>query len=215
MIEELNPRAQALLEAARGGLGPDDAVLARVRHRVVTGAGSAAAVTGLGAVAKLAIVGVVAAVATGGWLATRPRHERAVAAGPLGLAAPVEPASTSRFETAAPLDPPRVAPPSRSSPVRRTTALAAASLADEVALVDAAMAALRGGDPAAALAATERHAARIGARGQLAEEAAALRIEALCRLGDARADAAWETFATRWPASPQRMRIAAACKDRP
>ena len=44
-------------------------------------------------------------------------------------------------------------------------------------------------------------------------EAAALRVEALCRLGDDRADAGWDAFLVRWPTSAQQPRIAAACKE--
>lgn len=224
MTDDLSPRARALLDAARDGLGPDDAVLARVRDRVIAGgaagaagAAAASASTGGGIAGKLAIVGIVAAIGGGVWLGLGLGRagEPAPAASAPELAAPVETSTTSRFEAAAPTAPPPSASPLPSAPAaaRRAVPVTAPSLADEVAVVDAAMAALRAGDLQAALAATDRHSATFGERGQLAEEAAALRVEALCRLGDDRADAGWDAFLVRWPTSAQQPRIAAACKE--
>jgi hypothetical protein len=104
---------------------------------------------------------------------------------------------------------PRIHAPRFSAPRRRP---ARPSLADEVALVDDAMAALRRDDAAAALAAADDHVARFGHRGQLAEEAAAIRVEALCALGDARWSASLDDFDARWARSAQRQRLTAACK---
>ena len=57
------------------------------------------------------------------------------------------------------------------------------TLADEVALVDDAMAALRRDDASAALVAADDHVKRFGKKGQLAEEAQAIRVEALVPAG--------------------------------
>ncbi len=77
------------------------------------------------------------------------------------------------------------------------------------------MSALRRDDATAALAAADDHVARVGKRGQLAEEAAAVRVEALCRLGDTRWSSALDSFDSRWPRSAQRPRLTTACKDVP
>lgn len=74
------------------------------------------------------------------------------------------------------------------------------------------MAALRRDDARAALAAADDHVARFGTRGQLAEEASAIRVESLCRLGDARWATALDAFDAKFPRSAQRPRLTAACK---
>ena len=84
-------------------------------------------------------------------------------------------------------------------------------LAREVELLDTAMAALRGGDAAAALLAVQRHAAETAGRGQLAEDAAAIEIEALCRLHDPTTSAKLEAFDARFPRSAQRSRLTSVC----
>ena len=84
-------------------------------------------------------------------------------------------------------------------------------LAREVELVDAAMAALRRGDATAALASVRMHRAETADRGQLAEDAAAIEIEALCRLRDRRVAAKLEAFDARWPESAQRSRLSTNC----
>ncbi|MGN6104351.1 MAG: hypothetical protein ACTHU0_04545 [Kofleriaceae bacterium] len=86
-----------------------------------------------------------------------------------------------------------------------------ADLAREVALVDRAMSSLRGGDPAGALDAVRLHARETAGDGQLAEDAAAIEIEALCRLHDASARDKLAAFDARWPASAQRTRITRRC----
>jgi hypothetical protein len=109
------------------------------------------------------------------------------------------PASASALAPAAPAPTPAPAAPRR------------ADLAREVALVDQAMAALRRGEPAAALAAVRVHAAETAGAGQLAEDAAAIEIEALCRLHDPTAGAKLAAFDARWPRSAQRSRLTARC----
>jgi hypothetical protein len=54
--------------------------------------------------------------------------------------------------------------------------------------------------------------ARLFPDGQLAEEAAALHVEALCRLADPTAADALTTFQRRWPRSAATARLATTCQ---
>ncbi|AUX27125.1 uncharacterized protein SOCEGT47_077040 [Sorangium cellulosum] len=86
----------------------------------------------------------------------------------------------------------------------------ASALASELALLDTARRALRRGDPAAALALLDRHA-REFAGAQLADEAAAIRVEALASKGDrAGAHAAARRFLEAHPGSPHVDRVESA-----
>jgi hypothetical protein len=87
----------------------------------------------------------------------------------------------------------------------------AVGLAREVELVDLAMAALRRGDPGGALRAVQRHTAETLGHGQLAEDAAAIEIEALCHLHDPSTNAKLEAFDARFPSSAQRSRLNNQC----
>jgi hypothetical protein len=82
-----------------------------------------------------------------------------------------------------------------------------ANLAREVELIDLAMSALRRRDTAQALAAIHTHATETAGAGQLAEDAAAIEIEALCRLRDETVTAKLATFDARFPRSAQRSRL--------
>jgi hypothetical protein len=86
-----------------------------------------------------------------------------------------------------------------------------ASLAREVELIDLAMVALRKQTPAAALAAITTFDKETRGRGQMAEDAAAIALEAHCRLGhDVSAKLA--AFDASYPSSAQRSRIRDACR---
>jgi hypothetical protein len=113
--------------------------------------------------------------------------------------------------TPAPASAPAPAAPTPTAPAPAPAAPRRADLAREVVLVDQAMAALRRGEPAAALAAVRVHAAETAGAGQLAEDAAAIEIEALCRLHDPDAGARLAAFDARWPQSAQRSRLTARC----
>jgi len=89
---------------------------------------------------------------------------------------------------------------------------AAIELGREVALIDLAMSALRRDDAAAALRVVEEYAAEAGEGGQLRQDAAAIEIEALCKLGDPRARDRRTAFDARFPHSVQRARLEAACR---
>ena len=219
MNDELGSATRALLDAAREGITPQPAAIARVRANVgaAIGAGAAGAL-----VAKLGAIAIVAAIAIGGavyFAADEPdRVAPVVPPREHPVTAPVvattnqpaiEPAPAPREEL---MMPPIVAShaaptPSHARPVVR------ADLAREVELIDDAMAALRRGDATAALAAVRRHASETVGSGQLAEDAAAIEIEALCRLGGAPGgiDAKRAAFDARWPGSAQRARLEKEC----
>lgn len=237
-VDPLSNRAQALLDAARDGLGPDDAAIARMRDKVLAGAGgigvaAGTAKAGMSLASKLTIVSLVAAVVGGGaWWMLRGSSSGSGSGSGSGSATPVAlsevPKAPSRradsIEAAVAVAPdlvaaakpvaPNEAPkePSRKAHATAPSKSRSPSLADEVALVDDAMAALRRDDPSAALAAADDHVARFGARGQLAEEASAIRVESLCRLGDSRWSSALDAFDAHWPRSAQRPRLSVACK---
>ncbi|HEX4420068.1 MAG TPA: hypothetical protein VH165_19270, partial [Kofleriaceae bacterium] len=107
---------------------------------------------------------------------------------------------------------PATAPP--SAPPRapaQAAAPPAIGLAREVELIDRAMAALRGGDPAEALRMVRRHTAETAGHGQLAEDAAAIEIEALCQLHDPSTNRQLEVFDARFPRSAQRSQLTNQC----
>jgi hypothetical protein len=141
--------------------------------------------------------------------AAEPRVEAAMSAPSREAAAPAAPEPEPEPEIemapivrdAEPKRPPGPPPP---SPRR-------ADLAREVELVDQAMAALRRGEPKAALAAVRVHRAETAGAGQLAEDAAAIEIEALCRLHDPGTGAKLAAFDAKWPESAQRSRLTARC----
>jgi hypothetical protein len=107
--------------------------------------------------------------------------------------------------------PARGAPAARNVAGPRAAGATAATLAREVELVDLAMAALRQGDPAAALRAVQQHASETAGRGQLAEDATAIEIEARCHLHDPTTHAKLEAFDARYPRSAQRSRLSSTC----
>ncbi|MBL0219212.1 MAG: hypothetical protein IPQ07_35750 [Myxococcales bacterium] len=216
--DQLGSSARALLDAAREGLGPDAAAIGRVRAKVGAQVGAGAA-TGLAL--KLGLVGIALAVAVGvGLYATRDHA---------ALSASETPAidlPSARSEASPPVVRPgaaaegmpviEMAPQSavRARPVLRADAPVAAgiTLTREVELIDLAMAALRRGDAGAALVAIHTHARETRGAGQLAEDAAAIEVEALCRLHDPAVASKLEAFDTQFPRSAQRSRLTTVCK---
>jgi hypothetical protein len=85
-----------------------------------------------------------------------------------------------------------------------------ASLAREVELIDFAMVSLRKRAPHAALEAIKAYHRVTHGRGQMAEDAAAIEIEARCNM-DLDAVALIARFDLKWPESAQRERIQTAC----
>ncbi|HEX5058859.1 MAG TPA: hypothetical protein VFV99_05835 [Kofleriaceae bacterium] len=88
------------------------------------------------------------------------------------------------------------------------------SLAREVELIDLAGVSLKRRAPHAALEAIKAYERETHGRGQMAEEAAAIAIEARCNM-DLDVTAAIERFDARWPESAQRERIQTACFAKP
>lgn len=260
--EGLSPAARALLDAARDGMAPDAAAIGRMRAKVASAAGTAAASTGAAIAFKLGIVAVVATLAAGAAIygnrtrtvtppqielpATRsdvhapivqirvdapavadasratatiemaPMHAGHAKAAPTHgspahgsstHAAPMQAAPTHGASTHA--------APTPAAPTRAEATVAAAptgiDLAREVELVDLAMAALRRGDTAAALTAIRKHRSETRGAGQLAEDAAAIEIEALCRRHDPAVVAKLEAFDAKFPRSAQRSRLSTTC----
>ncbi len=211
-MTELSPAARALIDAARDGMTPSAAALRRVRGRV-----DAAAVGSAGGmlVAKLSLVVVVAGIVAGAVALRSRRGDAALPAVRLESSSPIEPARSERVNEAAPA--PRAEAPHaivepRHAPVAKTDdAPKPVGLAREVELVDAAMTALKAGDPRTALASVRVHREETRGAGQLAEDVAAIEIEALCRLHDRRVVAKLEAFDLRWPESAQRSRLSTNC----
>lgn len=107
---------------------------------------------------------------------------------------------------------PVAAPVTTASASPRAPARDGDALAQELALFEPARAALLAGDARTALRLLDRHHQRFSA-GMFAHEAAAARVEALCRLGDRRAAAARREFATRWPDSTLLPFLRGVCDD--
>jgi hypothetical protein len=215
-MTELSTSTRALLDAARGG-GPDPAAIARMRGKIETAVAApaaASATTTIGIAGKLGLLALVLVVATGAVvLGTRSRSIDSVAVA-ITEPVPAPVAKTVRESSppvaVAPAEIEIEMPEARARPAR-AKAVEPITLAREVELVDRAMAAVRRGDARAALAAVHAYTAEAGQRGQLAEDAAAIEIEALCTLRDSSAAARRSVFEARWPASAQRAKLARAC----
>ena len=195
MTDGLSEASRALLAAARQGLAPDAAAVKRVRAKVASGG----LVAGLGA--KLLVLALIAA-AGGAALATR-HHDR-IDAPILDVPVAVE---VSHVTVAVAHD---EAPPAPAVAVVPRPAKRGIELAREVALIDQATSAA----PGAALIILQTYANESRGHGQLAEDAAAIELEARCRLGE---DVAGRlaAFDARWPASAQRARVGDVCGLQP
>jgi hypothetical protein len=108
--------------------------------------------------------------------------------------------------------PPAHAGAARGSGASLETRRAGIELGREVELIDAAMAALRRGDAAGALRVMQEYAAEAGDAGQLRQDAAAIEIEALCKLRDPAVRDKRAAFDARFLHSAQRARLEAACR---
>ncbi len=212
------PGMHELLQAARAD-GPTPAELARLRTKVL-----APKVGWLAA--KWILVGlVVIGGGIAGYLVTRPEPrqifvEAPMVARPGPVVATPAPAHAPVLVVTVPPAP--VAPPVVITPPKPHRSPAPAvvtpvppvlvppaqvSEVSEVALLEQARAALRGGDLAHALELTDR-AATLYSDGVLVEEREALEIEALAKLGrHDDAAARWSKFVTSYPHSNYRPRL--------
>jgi hypothetical protein len=211
--------SRSLLAAARDGLSPDAATTARVRARVASAVAPAAATTAAGssgALLKLAALVVIAGVIATGFAI--PRGPRANAP-TLSLRAndTDEPAAriapTASRESALPHHGSTTvyAPTTANIATNDTAAREPVSLAREVELIDNAMSAIRNGEPAKALVTLTVFDRETLGQAQLAEDAAAINLEARCALGQD-VVARLAAFDAKWPSSAQRARISAACR---
>jgi hypothetical protein len=207
--------SRSLLNAAREGLGPDPEVAARVRARVGAAVGAPVAkptaakpipAGGSGMLLKLGAVVLVAGVITGGLALRRDAHVESPRVSAASTQPDVPEPATLRSTREE-----RGPTPFVSAPTKGVRPLSPASLSREVELIDQAMAALRRNEPAAALASMKTFDRETLGRAQMAEEAAAITIEARCGLGEDVA-ARIEAFDRAWPTSAERARITDACR---
>ena len=221
MIDELPPDVRALISASRGRLAPDAATVARlhasVRAAVAVGGGVATGATAV--IAKLAVVAV--AVATVGTVAYVRHGSSQPAIAPTIAVTTTTTTAADDTEVAPriiaverepaprpPAEPVVVAPVTTIPPVATPP-----SLAREIDLVDQASKALHRGDHAAVLAIIHTYDAETSGHGQLAQDAAAIALEAACASNAPDAAAKLAAFTRRWPHSAQHTRFAAVCHE--
>lgn len=235
----LSPEARSIIEAARGGDDPSPHDRKRVRSSLVlrlgagaatvgaaTSAGTAAAAgashaagTGLlvGLLPKgLAVLSAVTAIGIGAYVAHEPEapSQEAVAS----VTVPVSPPPVAS-EARVPFAPVEFQSPTEIVPTVELPRHAAApakvpegpSLASEVESLREAHTALREGKANEALDVLDRDAAPADSSA-LDQERAAVRIFALCRLGQTdEAHRLAGEFLAKWPSSPHAPRIRTAC----
>jgi hypothetical protein len=239
-MDDLSPRARALLEAAHGMDDPIPGDSARVRRSVMTRIGT----TGLGAAVfslslerAKALLGIATPkvvalmlIAAGGSAVYQHAHQRDVQR----ISAPASMPSAPLSASPAPaVSVPAAAPESepisaelpapahesrklRSASKRVATTRAVdpnAGLEAEMRCVRAADAALRGGNLNEAEGLLEQHAREFPA-GTLSEERDGLRIVAACQSGDSDSQRAATQFLERSPRSLLAGRVRAACSSR-
>jgi hypothetical protein len=207
---------------------------AAVGAKAVVGAATVKTAAGI-AGAKLVAIAVVASVAVGGGVvvATRGGGEPAhvapapqhVASAPAPRPAPAPSPAPPVEQPPPPADEPPPAPAAsipipppaphhapKPAPVAPPPAREPATLAREVTLLDDATSALRNGHPADAIATIKIYQRETAGQGQMAQDVAALELEALCALHAPEVPAKLAVFDQRWPKSAERARIAAACR---
>jgi len=234
-MDDMNPNARALLNAARSYDDPTESDQDRVRAAVLMRVGSVAAMgtaaitaakassaaasagpliasslasTALfsGIATKIGAVVVIGAIASGAYVAFRAPH--APAAKPVAaLAAPVvELVPAPAAEPAA--TPATDLPLEEAKPSSVRPRGRAADLEGEMKLLRQADGALRRGDSAAALAALNKHAAQYPS-GVLSQEREGVRVIALC--GQGQGQSAAQRFLASSAKSPLASRIRSAC----
>ena len=219
MTTGLERKAHRLVELGRGGDDPSAAQLLSLHGAVAARiaaegaiAASGTTVTGKVASAGAFMKGLVAAgaIATGaaGFYALQPSEPapaRPVHVAPSPPKSQPEPAPAPETSVAPVTETP--APPSRA--VKPPSSL---RLEDEAALLAEVQGALRSGQATVALGKLESYDRRFPA-GMLRAEADAAKVFALCSAGRVeKARAAASRFAQRYPSSPARARVQAACK---
>jgi hypothetical protein len=233
---ELGADVRALLGQGRDHFGPDAATIARLRSRIDSAVATVPASAAKALGVKLTIVAVTATVGAGVYRFVDARIDAVALAAP--QIAVLEP--DSELELRSSLASQEPSPPSAPSsepamtieasvalvpsPVAVEPAVEAAalapspepgiSLAREIELVDRAALGLRRRDFDAALRALHSYAGETKGGGQLAQDAAAIEVEVLCRLDDPKAPAQLAGFDQRWPQSAHRIHLRATCAHR-
>lgn len=224
-MSDLSPETRALLEAARGGLGPDAAAVKRMRAGVAAKVGSGGLANMLGP--KSALVALVATIGIGALVyaqrsatAVVPAHRHELDA----LVTPVRPdpvertaraAHAEELDVAIELEPQAARPlDAERSPGRHADQVrkAVANLDREVALIDRATTMLAAGNPLRAITTIKRYETETNGRGQLAEEAAAIDVEATCTAALASATPKLAAFTLAFPRSAQIARLQKICE---
>lgn len=229
-MDELSPRARALLDAARSSDDPLPTDASRVRQAVLVRIGSAgfsAALFTLSVERAKAFLGValpklvavsVLAVGTSSLYQHWKASAESPAAAPTNTAALTQPVPTARLapEAVAAFPSAEPVPVASVAPAPRRVAVAARetrrdNLEAEMRWVRAADAALRGGDVGLALSLLNQHAHEFP-NGVLAEEREGLRAVAACQNGaSASAQRVAMRFLERAPRSLIASRVRAAC----
>ena len=219
MLTRLTLGAEELVQAGREALRPNEADRARVFQAVVAQVGGGPGAEGLAApstapaaasgIAVKIAAAIVVIGAAGGGLFLGVRTERP----------PPRSAATAAVPSAAlPPAPADKVPESARSAVTRAEAAEkrapvaprpADRLAEEIAILSQASAALHAGRPAAALKALDEHRRKFP-RGALGQERTSARIQALCALG--RTNVARAELARLARASPSSPHVARARK---
>jgi hypothetical protein len=210
---EMSELERRLLEAARHDHVPDalsarmaDGLAAKLASATLSGGPAVGAQLGSPLLAKMSLWGVLSLAVVGavaGWYATRPapakqRAEPAVAISSPAAVAAAEPAAQTTSQSAQ----------SAADMLASAAGGDDEALRAEIALLDRAHKALRGGASALALRLLDEHRERF-ARARLAPEASALRIEALVQRGSReQARSLSRQFVSAYPTHPLTEHVA-------
>ena len=220
-MDDLSAEAKQIVDSGRMAMVPPEVVRLRVREAVAARVAGAPAVAGAaagGSAVKLVVLSGLAIVLAVAGAAVVARQTKAGPSDQPLVAKPVAPAAApGSVEGSRPIIRELVAPPPDPSPVsprRRPKTTATPGLAEELALLETARAALHAGETGAALAALDRHRRDVR-EPQLEREALVLRAEALCAAGDARAgEKILDEVTSRWPAAAGIDAVRSQCRRR-
>jgi hypothetical protein len=214
-MDDLSPKARALVQTSRKGLRASAAdrerIEAALRARLGTDAlpleANVARTSSLGGTAALAGAAIgVCVLGAVALLSLRPATAPELRPQPPTILTPAAPPSAAN-PGSLDLEPPS---PTASEPHTTQTPRPRATLGREVALLSRATRALRTGKPAAALKVLDQHQRQFP-NGALGEERRAARAEALCALG--RMQQGTDELAQLSPQTPTAARARQACDD--
>jgi hypothetical protein len=241
MIDEpLDPELRELIAAGRDRLGPDAAIIARLRTRIDDAIAANGSAVTRSLAPKLVVVIAVAGIGISGYVGRRgavpPTMSPAIATEQLEVpsvptirigthetVAPTSPVTTSRARTrvepkralaldTAPARVPSTVPADR--PAEPAPAgRSVATLAREIELIDRASLLMRHLDMASALDTLRVYDRETSGLGQLAQDAAALGVEIRCKSKDDNAGDALAHFDRQYPRSAHTRRLTAVCRQ--